>query len=222
MSTNDISVRKPRPGLDDGSSDMASDREGDVTSDGPLFDVEITTAALDTIRNEVHLGGTDLETGGILLGHEHATGCCIIVAGGPGPNAIRTPLSFSRDLTYAQALADAAWDEHRAVWLGEWHTHPAVPPVPSDTDMASYDTHLADPELGFARFISVIIGLVPGWVSDGGQAAATDHQPEGPAEDRPVSYDGRASNGVAPVAVAWVVDHSGATVAPLQPIKGKQ
>lgn len=222
MSTNGISVRKPQPGLDDGSSDRASEGEGDVTSDGPLFDVEITNAALDTIRNEVHRGGTDLETGGILLGHEHATGYRIIVAGGPGPNAIRIPLSCSRDLTYTQALADAAWDEHRAVWLGEWHTHPAVPPVPSGTDMASYAAHLADPELGFARIISVIVGLVPGWVSDSGQAAVTDHQPEGPAEDRPVSYDGRASNGVTLVVVAWVVDHSGATVAPLQPIRDQQ
>lgn len=121
--------------------------------------VELSRGALLTIKAEVGRGGRVLETGGILLGHEPDGITRVTVAGDPGPNAVRQPLRFSRDLDHAERLAEQAWRESQAVWLGEWHTHPGGSPVLSDIDMASYGRHLSDPDLAFSRFVSLIVAL---------------------------------------------------------------
>lgn len=124
--------------------------------------VAISAAAWNTIRGEVAAAdGDELETGGILLGHDHGETVSITVAGNPGPNAIRTRDRFHRDRDHAQRLANHAWDANRAQWVGEWHTHPGSTPAPSEIDLTSYATHLADDELSFARFISIIVGTSP-------------------------------------------------------------
>lgn len=132
--------------------------------------IHLTTAAWDTIRKEVAAGSSRLETGGILLGHDFGDIFQVTVAGGPGSNAKRSRHRFLRDRDHAAQLAVLAWEADRAQWIGEWHTHPTTPPVPSPIDLASYVRHLQDPDLRFDRFLSVIIGLndprhalVAGW-----------------------------------------------------------
>ena len=123
------------------------------------FDIEMRAEALATITEHVRIGGTVLETGGILLGHNYEDRCAVLVAGDPGPNAIRDRRAFSRDRGHAERLADAAWTDYRADWIGEWHSHPQGPATPSDIDLASYLDHLNDPDLGFDYFISLIVAL---------------------------------------------------------------
>lgn len=125
------------------------------------FTIEISPEALATITEEVRTGGAVLETGGILLGHNHHDHCTILVVGDPGPNAVRHRRTFSRDRAHAEDLADAAWADHQATWVGEWHTHPEGMATPSDIDLASYLGHLNDTDLGFDYFISLIIALMP-------------------------------------------------------------
>lgn len=159
--------------------------------------VELSRNALLTIEAEVARGGRVLETGGILLGHESDGVPQVTVAGDPGTKAVREPLRFSRDLDHAERLAERAWQESQAVWLGEWHTHPGGSPVPSDIDMASYGRHLADPDLAFRRFVSLIVAL---------PIADTD-LPEAPDE-----HDGLAGQAIL---VAWLVEPDGARAAQL-------
>lgn len=123
--------------------------------------VTITAEALGSIAEHVRDGGRVLETGGILLGHTRDQTTTVVVAGGPGPNALRTPDRFSRDRAYAETLADQAWRDQGAEWVGEWHTHPAGSPIPSDVDLASYRRHLDDQELGFDRFVSLVAAVPP-------------------------------------------------------------
>lgn len=149
------------------------------------FTIEIGPEALAAIVEQVRIGGTEFETGGILLGHNHPDRCKILVAGDPGPNAVRRRRAFSRDRAYAEILADAAWDEHKATWVGEWHTHPEGLATPSDIDLSSYLGHLNDPDLGFDYFISLIIALVP--------RAGTAEQAQPNTAD------------IQPVITAWVV-----------------
>lgn len=75
------------------------------------------------------------ETGGILLGRgPDADGVVRVeIAGDAGPRADRRPDFFLRDLSHARELADGAWKRSRAVWVGEWHTHPTGGPEPSAT-----------------------------------------------------------------------------------------
>lgn len=105
------------------------------------------------------------ETGGILLGRGPNTENVITVerAGDPGPAAKRRPDYFLRDLTHAHDLADAAWQETEAVWVGEWHTHPTGPATPSARDLITYAALLADPDLSFRTFVSIIVVPNPDW-----------------------------------------------------------
>lgn len=122
--------------------------------------ISITTSAWNTIGREVAAVDKDgLETGGILLGHDDGTHIHIAVAGDSGPNAVRNADRFLRDREHAQRIATDAWKSGRAQWVGEWHTHPNKAPVPGAIDLASYMNHLADDELGFTRFVSIIIGV---------------------------------------------------------------
>lgn len=168
--------------------------------------VLITKEALAAIHQHVRAGGVELETGGILLGHERSTGLHVSVAGGPGPRAVRTPTSFNRDLDHAEELAEEAWQKQRAVWLGEWHTHVHVPPVPSETDLSSYLQHLDDDDLGFDRFISIIIGPV----GVPGPPARLD------THDASVSRDLAHVRDHAPTILTWIIEGRTATAVPLR------
>ena len=121
--------------------------------------VTLQASALETITMEIFGSAPDLETGGILLGHAPGdrADLHVTVAGDPGPNAVHEPRRFLRDPAHAQKLADRAWADHQAVWIGEWHTHPAAGPKPSDIDLRSYLQHLEDPELQFTEFLSLIV-----------------------------------------------------------------
>ncbi len=98
------------------------------------------------------------ETGGILLGRGPDEIGIVHVerAGDPGPKARREPRLFLRHLERAQELADAAWAESKAIWVGEWHTHVHGDPRPSPSDLATYAGHLAAAELEFEVFVSII------------------------------------------------------------------
>jgi integrative and conjugative element protein (TIGR02256 family) len=128
-----------------------------------------------TIQREGALSGDGRETGGILLGHGGVGGSpvCVTSAGGPGPTAIRTRFSFSRDLEHARLLADEAYERDGSVWVGEWHTHPRGPASPSRRDLRTYTRLLRDRELRFEVFASVVVtcprggwsrGIMTGWL----------------------------------------------------------
>ena len=121
--------------------------------------VTIEISALETIRAETIRRPDGLETGGILLGRviKGAAHLHVTVAGDPGPQALHELQRFRRDLAHAQTLADHAWADHQAVWVGEWHTHPKAGPLPSHVDLQSYLGHLTDPELNFDEFLSIIV-----------------------------------------------------------------
>ena len=157
-------------------------------ADGPnqlaaAWRIRIPVPEWSGILVEASRGRGLLETGGILLSRESPKGRVIDidVAGGPGPNAKHGQRSFSRDLAHAKQLADQAWRETGAIWVGEWHTHPVGPPVPSATDVASYARHLADADLGFDRFISIVVACragrpasAAGWLVDGSGATGVN------------------------------------------------
>lgn len=119
--------------------------------------ITVGRRAWEAIRSEVAAAPDGLETGGILLGKDTNDGVTIGVAGDPGPNAVHKPTRFLRDLNHAQRIAAAGWEHDQSVWVGEWHTHPRADPMPSAIDLDSYLRHLTDDELGFDRFISIIV-----------------------------------------------------------------
>jgi integrative and conjugative element protein (TIGR02256 family) len=124
----------------------------------------LTRHAHGQLLTAAQLAADGKETGGILLGHDQgmAGGFVIRHCGDPGPRAVRQRAHFERDLAHAQKLADQAADRDGSVWLGEWHTHLLELPVPSLHDLMTYRALLFDVELGFPRFLSLIVLSGPG------------------------------------------------------------
>ena len=123
------------------------------------YRVDIAAEVERRIRELARTSADHRETGGILLGRGPDGDGVIHVeeAGEPGENAERRPDFFLRDRAHAESLAADAWKRSRAVWVGEWHTHPTGPPVPSTRDLVTYTGLLDDPELAFEALVSVIV-----------------------------------------------------------------
>jgi len=129
--------------------------------------VLFTPRAADAITGLATMAGDGLETGGILLGTDDGLAGPIVVrhCGDPGPAAIRRRNYFRRDLEHAAALAMGAAELDGSAWIGEWHTHNLDMPEPSTRDLRTYQALLDDPELAFARVLSVVVLADPenGW-----------------------------------------------------------
>jgi integrative and conjugative element protein (TIGR02256 family) len=132
----------------------------------------IRPAALGVIRSEYATATDGRETGGILLGVVTDSTAHICHAGGAGPAAIRRPDFFLRDLAHAQQLANEAFAADGSMWIGDWHSHLTVAPVPSARDLGTYQTLLDDRELDFDVFVSLIVSdaltgnLITAWAVD--------------------------------------------------------
>ena len=121
--------------------------------------IEIAPRARDSIFRLARESEDGRETGGILLGRGPDDNGVVRVeiAGDAGPAADRRPDFFLRDLVHTRALADKAWQQSRAVWVGEWHTHPKGGRAPSASDLSTYIRLLAASALEFDVFVSIIV-----------------------------------------------------------------
>lgn len=130
--------------------------------------VQIARSALERIRREARLSADGLETGGILLGRDAEAGSVpkVLRAAGPGPRAVRRRTFFKRDLDYSTEMAEQAFEDLGAVWVGDWHTHPGRFVAPSTTDVRTYVDFLTDAELGFTVFLTVVVTEGPGGWGD--------------------------------------------------------
>lgn len=76
------------------------------------------------------------ETGGVLLGEYAGEEILVHAVSGPGKCSKRTRNGIVLDTQYAQGCIDIAltMSNGRTRFLGEWHSHPAPPYVPSSRD----------------------------------------------------------------------------------------
>jgi integrative and conjugative element protein (TIGR02256 family) len=121
--------------------------------------VTLTSHAYRQLVMEARHAEEGNETGGLLLGFDLGMGPGFVVrsCGNPGPNAVRQPANFARDLAHSTMLAERAAEIDGSVWIGEWHTHLAELPMPSPYDLLTYRLLLQDGEVGFPRLLSLIV-----------------------------------------------------------------
>lgn len=110
-----------------------------------------------------------LETGGVLLGWISGAEICITNVIGPGPAAVHEAESFEPDSSWQQDKIALLYGRsgRRLAYLGDWHTHPAGRPEPSDQDCR---TLLAIANSSTARCpnpVMLILGQLDGtpWVA---------------------------------------------------------
>ncbi len=82
------------------------------------------------------------EAGGLLVGRHLLNGVDMIVDGitEPQPGDRRMRFRFFRSAARHQSALDLAWQvsDGTSTYLGEWHTHPEVTPIPSRTDVKTW------------------------------------------------------------------------------------
>lgn len=121
--------------------------------------VVITGGALRELARHAAASADGRETGGIILGRDRGLGgdLHVLHCGDPGPAAVRRSSRFSRDVTHAQRLADAAAATDGSMWIGEWHTHLVDLPAPSEADLHTYRQLLDDPDTQLSRLLALIV-----------------------------------------------------------------
>ncbi len=103
-----------------------------------IREVHYTKQALEMFQSEIEMF-EDLETGGVLLGHIEDDVLIIAKASNGGPNAVHEEFYFRADPNYVDMFIDMeiANSDGKLRYIGEWHTHPQINPIPSDLDLNS-------------------------------------------------------------------------------------
>lgn len=110
-----------------------------------------------------------LETGGILLGWITGADVCITNVIGPGPGAVHDTRSFEPDSRWQQDNIALLYERsvRRLAYLGDWHTHPAGKPEPSDQDRRTLRTIAQSSTARCPNPVMLIIGQPDGtpWIA---------------------------------------------------------
>lgn len=78
-----------------------------------------------------------VETGGLLVGYEDASGAAVVTAVvGPGPRAVHGGTRFRPDTEFQQNRLAVLYEESGRIhgYLGDWHSHPNGMVAPSRRD----------------------------------------------------------------------------------------
>lgn len=124
--------------------------------------VVLPPTVVDQLLEALHLAGRR-ETGGVLVG-EHLQDDTFRVAalsvqpsGGSEHRFVRDPVHHATFL--ATFFDQTAHDYTRHNYLGEWHSHPSAPAVPSPTDCDTMDQLVRDPKVGVNFAVLMIARL---------------------------------------------------------------
>ncbi len=130
------------------------------------FDSGVKVAVRDRLLSELLDDlcelGFESESGGILLG-SYDSGrdeYRIVDFTRPGLQDERAQTYFIRDRVSANKAIRNAWERSNGTvnYLGEWHTHNEIDPIPSETDKKLMRQIAEDDDCVFDRFFMMIIG----------------------------------------------------------------
>ncbi|WP_438028992.1 Mov34/MPN/PAD-1 family protein [Sorangium sp. So ce233] len=111
-------------------------------------------------------GAFPFETGGVLVGRYEGGDTAVVTSVlGPCPDAEHGLRGFWRGTEGLEQHLRALWDQG-LYFLGEWHTHPAADPTPSDVDAATMRATAENPQAQCPEPILLIVGGVPGTASE--------------------------------------------------------
>lgn len=143
----------------------------------------------DVLRRELAVA-KHREIGGVLVG-EHLGGETFRIAdlsvqrtGGTSHHFVRDPAQHQEFLR--QFFERTGYDYERYNYIGEWHSHPTVPALPSSTDISTMNGIVSDPDVGAAFAILLIARLHWCW---GLQLSTTAFRPDLPLESASLFVD---------------------------------
>lgn len=103
------------------------------------------------------------EAGGVLIGKQVENDNHYVLSAISTPTKYdkQTRCSFTRSIKSAQPFIDERWRNSGGIenYIGEWHTHPEITPVPSRIDKALIRQVVLDKSSPFSKVILIIVGL---------------------------------------------------------------
>ncbi len=127
---------------------------------GAVVEARVSAVAVARMR-ELAAAAFPLETGGMLLGRyvDDHTALVTDVAG-PCADAVHGTHSFESGSAGVAELLAALWPE--TYYLGDWHTHPASSPEPSETDLVALQEKAEREEAMCPQPVMLILGGIVG------------------------------------------------------------
>lgn len=112
------------------------------------------------------------EVGGWLLGYRSEDEASVFITHATPPASIGTPLGVRISGRGHRRRFDEAWDvsDGLVTYLGDWHTHPGCPPLPSKQDARALTQLGTKPNYGTSRPLMGIVST-PRWGRDGAPRA---------------------------------------------------
>lgn len=104
------------------------------------FLIHLRPCVISVFEAHVQRSTSDWESGGILLGTVHGPHLELVHATPPFSTDRRTRYSFDRDSPGHTEIANKLWYESNGIvrYVGEWHTHPEIIPLPSNIDLSEW------------------------------------------------------------------------------------
>lgn len=124
--------------------------------------LKISEDVLKRTQSYQQLRESDLEAGGMLIGH-HPIGTTDIILDRitePQPGDRRTRNRFYRSQDAHQRLLDEEWERSNYTrnYVGEWHTHPQKSPQPSWLDRMSWLRAMRGTDFCGSGLVFIIVG----------------------------------------------------------------
>lgn len=143
-------------------------------NDSAPIKVQVKSDVLKEMQALV-LAKSGIETGGVLAGYFENNTYHITHSSGPGPKAIERRDKFEKDVTFCQDFIDTLYRQYgdKAIYIGEWHSHPNSNNRPSNVDLHSLNNIATEKNYLITKPIMIIF-------SSEGEPACTVH----PADSR--------------------------------------
>ena len=123
----------------------------------------------DVVDHLGQLPARPYEVGGWLLGFWAEDDSAVFITHATPPGARGTPFGVHISGRGHRRLFDAAWDvsDGAITFLGDWHTHPGCPPLPSDQDQKAMTKLATRKKYGTALPLMAILGTARWpWTTD--------------------------------------------------------
>ncbi len=125
--------------------------------------LKLATSAISKMFSYAQDDMTSLESGGILVGRilEENSSSMIDDVSTPMSDDVQTRTRFFRRPKGHQEFFNLKWEEStgRCFYLGEWHTHPEMVPVPSSVDLRNWKKILKRPPQDQSSLFFIIVGI---------------------------------------------------------------
>ncbi len=121
--------------------------------------VVISRQVQNTWLQEIKLS-PKIETGGILCGYYVSNSIFIDSVSSPGSRSSQSAIEFEMDEDFMVEFLDTQYSQTsgKNIYVGEWHSHPQVHPLPSEQDIQSMYERIIEWQHG--EIVFIIIGFI--------------------------------------------------------------